>query len=133
MPTFARFFRWLFSARILKRLFIAFFSVFGLITIAWQVENWRGRTKWETWKAEWEAKGEKFDLASVVPPEVPDDQNFRQVDVLFEPLFDVDSNGKPSDQAALDVAKDRFKLERSPRNSFGWRHRHRRDFTAWEE
>ncbi|MBT5619542.1 MAG: hypothetical protein HOJ65_02130, partial [Verrucomicrobia bacterium] len=47
----------------MKRLFIAFFSVFGLITIAWQFENWRGRTKWETWKAEWEAKGEKFDLA----------------------------------------------------------------------
>ena len=131
MPTFGRFFRWLFSARILKRLFIAFFSVFGLITIAWQFENWRGRTKWETWKAEWEAKGEKFDLASVVPPEVPDDENFAN-SVLFEPLFDVDSSGKPSDQAALDVAKDRFKLERSPRNSFGWRHGYRRDFTAWE-
>ena len=71
MPTFVRFFRWLFSARTLKRLFIAFFSVFALITVAWQFENWRGRTKWETWKAEWEAKGEKFDLASVVPPEVP--------------------------------------------------------------
>ncbi len=132
MPTFVRFFRWLFSARILKRLFIAFFSVFGLITIAWQVENWRGRTKWETWKAEWEAKGEKFDLASVVPPEVPDDENFAN-SVLFEPLFDVDSSGKPSDQAALDVPKDRFKLERSPRNSFGWRHGYRRDFAAWEE
>ncbi|MBT4226737.1 MAG: hypothetical protein HOD74_04125, partial [Verrucomicrobia bacterium] len=105
----------------MKRLFIAFFSVFGLITIAWQFENWRGRTKWETWKAEWEAKGEKFDLSSVVPPEVPDDENFAN-SVLFKPLFDVDSSGKPSDQAALDVAKDRFKLERSPRNSFGWRH-----------
>jgi len=69
MPTFARFFRWLFSARILKRLFISFFTIVALITIAWQVENWRGRTKWETWKAKWEAKGEKFDLASTVPPE----------------------------------------------------------------
>ena len=48
-------------------------------------------------------------------------------------MFDVDSNGKPSDQAALDVAKDRFKLERSPRNSFGWRHGYRKDFAAWEE
>lgn len=131
MPTFARFFRWLFSARILKRLFIAFFSVFALITVAWQVENWRGRTKWETWKAEWEAKGEKFDLASVVPPEVPDDQNFAK-SVLFEPLFDVDSNNKPSDQAAFDTAKDRFGLQRSPRNSFGWRHGQRRDLAAWE-
>ena len=131
MPTFARFFRWLFSARILKRLFITFFTLFALITIAWQVENWRGRTKWETWKAEWEAKGEKFDLASIVPPEVPDDQNFAK-SVLFEPLFDVDSNNKPSDQAAFDAAKDRFGLKRSPRNSFGWRHGQRRDLEAWE-
>ena len=131
MPTFARFFRWLFSARILKRLFIAFFSVFALITVAWQVENWRGRTKWETWKAKWEAKGEKFDLASTVPPEVPDDQNFAK-SVLFEPLFDVDSNNEPSDQAAFDAAKDRFGLKRSPRNSFGWRHGQRRDLEAWE-
>ena len=132
MPTFARFFRWLFSARILKRLFIAFFSVIALITAAWQVENWRGRSKWETWKAEWEAKGETFDLASIVPPEVPDDQNFAK-SVLFESLFDVDSSGKPSDQAALDVAKDRFKLERSSRSSFGWQHGQRRDFASWEE
>ncbi|MDA7520762.1 hypothetical protein N8546_01135, partial [bacterium] len=132
MPTFARFFRWLFSARILMRLFIAFFSVAALITAAWQFENWRGRTKWEEWKAKWEAKGEKFDLASGLPPQVPDDQNFAK-STLFEPLFDVDSNGKPSDQAALDVAKDRFKLERSPRNSFGWRHGYRKDFAAWEE
>ena len=131
MPTFARFFRWLFSARILMRLFIAFFSVVALITAAWQFENWRGRTKWEEWKAKWEAKGEKFDLASVLPPQVPDDLNFAK-STLFEPLFDVDSNGKPSDQAALNVAKDRFGLERSPRNSFGWRHGHHRDFAAWE-
>ena len=132
VPTFARFFRWMFSARILKRLFIAFFSVIALITTAWQVENWRGRTKWETWKAEWEAKGEKFDLASVVPPEVPDDQNFAK-SALFEPLFDRDEDGKPRDSAALDVAKDRFKLERSSRSSFGWQHGQRRDFASWEE
>lgn len=52
--------------------------------------------------------------------------------MLFEPLFDVDSNGTPGDQAAFDSAKDRFGLERSPRNSFGWRHGHHRDFAAWE-
>ena len=131
MPTFARFFRWLFSARILKRFFIAFFSVVVVITAAWQFENWRGRTKWETWKAEWEAKGEKFDLASVVPAGVPNEQNFAK-SALFEPLFNVDSNGKPGDQATFDTAKDRFGLKRSPQNSFGWRHGHRRDFAAWE-
>jgi len=62
MLSFVRFFQWLFSARIFMRLFIAFFSVITLVTIAWQFENWRGRTKWEKWKTEWEAKGVRFTL-----------------------------------------------------------------------
>ena len=113
------------------RLFIAFFSVITLVTIAWQFENWRGRTKWEKWKTEWEAKGEQFDLASVVPPEVPGDQNFAK-SVLFEPLFDRDAEGNPRDQAAHDMATDRFALQRAPRDTLGWRHGQRRDFAAWE-
>jgi len=131
MLSFVRFFQWLFSARIFMRLFIAFFSVITLVTIAWQFENWRGRTKWEKWKTEWEAKGEKFDLASVVPPEVPDDQNFAK-SALFQPLFDCDAKGNPRDQAAHDAAKDRFALQPAPRDTLGWRHGQRRDFAAWE-
>jgi len=113
------------------RLFIAFFSVITLITIAWQLENWRGRAKWEKWKTEWEAKGEKFDLASVLPSKVLDDQNLAK-SVLFEHLFDHDTIEKPSNQAAFDAAQNRFALQRSPRNTFGWRYGQRRDLEAWE-
>ena len=38
-------------------------------------ENWRGRRAWENYRRAAEARGERFDLASLVPP-VPDDQNF---------------------------------------------------------
>jgi len=116
---------------VVKRLFFAFTVFAVLIAAAWQFENWRGRKKWETWKTEWEAKGEQFDMASVVPPEVPDDQNFAK-SVLFEPLFDRDAEGNPRDQAAHDAAKNRFALQSAPRNTLGWRHGLRRDFTAWE-
>ena len=39
-------------------------------------ENWRGKRAWENYKREAETRGERFDLASVIPPPVPDDQNF---------------------------------------------------------
>ena len=109
------------------RLFIAFFSVITLVTIAWQFENWRGRTKWGKWKTEWENKGEKFDLASVLSPKVPHDKNLAK-SVLFEPLFDRDTNGKPSNQVAFDVAQNRFSLRSTPQNTFGWRYGQQRNF-----
>lgn len=39
-------------------------------------ENWRGKRAWENYRREAEARGERFDLASVVPSPVPDSQNF---------------------------------------------------------
>src|SRR5882724_2531230 len=51
-------------------------------------ENWRGKRAWENYKREWEAKGEKFDLASYAPPPVPDEENFAMTPFLA-PLFDL--------------------------------------------
>jgi hypothetical protein len=51
----------------------------GLVTLAAILvteENWRGKRAWENYKHVAEARGERFDLASVIPPAVPDDQNF---------------------------------------------------------
>ena len=131
MQSFVCFFRWMFSARILWRLFIGILSVVTLITIAWQFENWRGRTKWGKWKTEWENKGEKFDLASVLSPKVPHEKNLAK-SVLFEPLFDRDTNGKPSNQVAFDVAQNRFSLRSTPRNTFGWRYGQQTNLDNWE-
>ena len=47
-----------------------------LMALFYAEEDWRGKHEWEKFKREWEAKGERFDLASVIPPPVPDDQNF---------------------------------------------------------
>ncbi len=51
----------------------------GLATLAAILvteENWRGKRAWENYKHAAEARGERFDLASVIPPPVPEDQNF---------------------------------------------------------
>jgi hypothetical protein len=47
-----------------------------LVALFYAEENWRGKRDWEQFKREWEAKGAKFDYASLVPPPVPEDQNF---------------------------------------------------------
>jgi len=67
--------RWLFWQHWRRTLFaLACFAT--LIALFYAEENWRGKHNWEKFKREWEAKGEHFDYASVIPPPVPDDQNF---------------------------------------------------------
>ncbi|HEY5232292.1 MAG TPA: hypothetical protein VIK35_01990 [Verrucomicrobiae bacterium] len=47
-----------------------------LIAIFYSEENWRGKRAWENCKRELEAKGEIVDWDKLIPPPVPDDQNF---------------------------------------------------------
>jgi len=81
---------------VLKRVFswrtfrAVLFLGIALVTLAALVlafENWRGKRSWLKFKAEAEAKGEKFDLASFIPPRVPDSENFAMTPLLA-PLFD---------------------------------------------
>jgi hypothetical protein len=48
----------------------------GLVLLLYAEEDVRGWWAWRQFKHEWEAKGERFDYASIIPPPVPDDQNF---------------------------------------------------------
>lgn len=62
----------------------AFIMVCGATVIAlfYAEEDWRGRHAWNQFQSEWEARGEHFDLASLIPPPVPDDQNFALAPVV---------------------------------------------------
>ena len=62
--------------RILRRILIGLAILATLIAIFYTEEDWRGKRAWENYKREAEARGERFDPASVVPPPVPDEQNF---------------------------------------------------------
>jgi hypothetical protein len=69
-------FRWLFTWRTLKWFLRAFVVLMFLAALFYAEEDWRGKQDWENCKNELEAKGEKLDFASFIPPPVPDDQNF---------------------------------------------------------
>jgi hypothetical protein len=47
-------------------------------------ESWRGPHVWENYKHELEAKGESFDWDAMIPPRVPDSQNFFSAPMMSE-------------------------------------------------
>ncbi|HTB84516.1 MAG TPA: hypothetical protein VK742_12745 [Candidatus Sulfotelmatobacter sp.] len=61
-------------------------------------ENWRGKHAWENYKRAAEARGDKLDLASVIPPAVPDDQNFFCAPIVAEALSHLGDNFSGSAQ-----------------------------------
>ena len=123
---FTRFFKWLISGRIQKRIWVSIGIFVLLFALAAQSLKWAGRSEWENWKAKWEAKGEKFDIASVVPPKVPDDQNFAKSQ-FFAPLFDHDA-----DSPKFNEARDRFDIKTASSLRYDWRKGERRDVVVWE-
>jgi hypothetical protein len=79
--------RRIFSWRTLRVLLFLFVALVTCVALLVAFENWRGKRAWLKFKAEWEAKGEVFDAVGVIPPKVPDNQNFAATP-LFAALFD---------------------------------------------
>jgi hypothetical protein len=82
IPPVRRLFSWL-----LRRRFLALVCLATLVALFYAIEDWRGRRAWQSYKRAWEAKGERFDLASFIPPPVPDDQNFFASPLWEDPHF----------------------------------------------
>jgi hypothetical protein len=75
--------RWLCRWRNLKRLFLAGACLGALMALFYAEEDWRGWQAWNQFKKEWEPKGEHFALASLVPPPVPDEENFALTPIAY--------------------------------------------------
>ena len=75
--------RWLCWWRKSKRFFFACASLAALIGLFYAEEDLRGWHAWNQFRRIWEAKGEHFSLASVVPPPVPDEENFALTPIAF--------------------------------------------------
>ncbi len=71
-----RLFRWLRRWRNLRRVLFVLASAATAIALFYAEEDWRGWHAWSRFKQLEEARGVRFDFASVVPPPVPADQNF---------------------------------------------------------
>jgi hypothetical protein len=83
--------RCFFCWRNFKRFLFGLACFVTLIALFYAEEDWRGWHAWQKFKREWEAKGEKFDRASVVPSPVPEEQNFALTPVVassYEAVLD---------------------------------------------
>lgn len=79
-----RFFRWLFSRRIMRRVLILVATLATLIAVVYARIDWRGKQVWEEAKCEMAAKGEVWDWSVYVPSPVPDDQNIFKAPKIAE-------------------------------------------------
>jgi len=74
--------RWLCCWRNLKRFSFGVACLVTLVALFYAVEDWRGYHAWKKFQAEAAEKGERFDLASIIPPPVPDAENFAMAPIF---------------------------------------------------
>jgi hypothetical protein len=86
-----RLLRWLFSWTTARALLVWGGGFVTLIVLFYAVENWRGAHALNRYRAECERKGERFNIQPLIPPPVPDDQNFAMTPLL-KPVLDYETN-----------------------------------------
>ena len=90
--------------RLLRWTLITFAVLATLIAVLITEENWRGKHDWEAYQREAAARGDNLDVASVIPPPVPDDQNFFCAPIVAEALAsERQTEMEPSARAATNA------------------------------
>ncbi len=129
--TTVRFFRWLTSWRIVRRILIALAWFVTLVVLFHGEENWRGRRAWSQERRALETQGVPLDYRALVPKPVPDAQNFAATPVIkswFEPKRSADLGPKWED----DYAKVAERV-RPPKTKDSKASRQFEDLVAWQE
>jgi hypothetical protein len=135
------FFRWLFSWRILKRGLLAGGLFAVLAALFYAEENWRGRRAWDHYKRDLEAKGEKFDFNSFIPPTVPDEQNFAMAPVVVTSYTGKLNRPRNEDSPLPVTVTNRLLMDLQRRNYFfntnvtigSWQTARLTDLKRWQD
>ena len=140
---FWAFLRWVFCWRNFKRFLFGLACFATLIALFYAEEDWRGKHDWEKFKHEWEAKGEHFDFASVIPKPVPDDQNFALTPVVascYSYILTREGKRIPNEQRdtnlvnqlAMDILSNKDNWKDSPTNG-NWLRQTKTDLLGWQQ
>jgi len=108
--------------KFLRRLGKGVIALLVLVAAFYLEENWRGKHAWEKYRHEREAKGDSFELSSIVPPPVPDADNFAATP-LFAELFP-----KSPEHPRLEAVK----LPDCPTAAGNWRMGRVENLAAWQ-
>ena len=103
--------------------------------------NFSGKSAWDNYRRQWEAKGERFDFASFVPKAVPAGQNFALAPIVATSYAaNLDAEGNKISPPNTNVV-DRLKLEiygdnrlvEMPTNGTGsWARKTTSDLKVWQ-
>jgi hypothetical protein len=124
-----------------KRFLFALACLATLIALFYAEEDWRGWHAWNKFKHQWEAKGERFDRASIIPPTVPDDQNFALMPIVASSYSSMlDKNGhelKPRntnvvDRLKMSIYRDSGDSKNWPTNG-NWQKSKPTDLREWQQ
>jgi len=108
--------RWMFSRQAFRLCgWSALFAV-STVVLFYNVERWRGKRAWARLVVDAERQGETLDLNRMVPPPVPENQDFAQAP-CFAPMLTALTNGpdaasKPGDSGELAWVSSVSTLER---------------------
>jgi len=136
IPPLRPLFRW-----IVRRSVFLFACLVTLVALFYAEENWRGKRAWEDVKQEAAAKGEHFDLESVVPPPVPDEENVAAAPVFKELCNELDPEWRRLHCGPTGITNDKNPLkitvvlehQREPKDaSADWMFGRRTDLKAWQ-
>jgi len=100
----------------MRRLLIGSAILATLTAIFYAEEDWRGKRAWENCKRDLEARGIVMDWDKLIPPPVPDDQNFFKADPGFGLEFVRLPNGDDPREVRQRTAVPRIDL--SPSTNF---------------
>jgi hypothetical protein len=125
----------------LKRLGWAALWFLTAVAILITFENWRGRRAFERLAAECKAAGDDLSPAALIPPPIPDAENFGTAPI-FQPLFDSERASKPGEPVRWKNEAEKKRLEnlrfpiqsnqKSPVPTGGWRAGKFTDVVAWQ-
>ena len=127
------------SWRNFKRLLLGLGCIAGLIALIYGEEDFRGWLAWRQFKAQWEAKGEKFDVGAFFPASVPDDQNFAMAPVVATTYGRfLEQNGKtvsPQNTNVVDLLQMPLDVDNGgPTHAIGnWQRAVRSNLEPWQQ
>jgi hypothetical protein len=112
-----------------------------VIVMVWLGLNESGRSAWDNYRRQGEAKGERFDFVSFIPKPVPDDQNFALAPIVascYAEILDahghrvIPPNTNVVDRLELERYSD-YSLVKTPTNGLGsWTQGMTADLQVWQ-
>jgi hypothetical protein len=131
--------RLLISRRFRRPALFALICLITLIALFYAEEDWRGHHAWRQFQQERAARGEKISWPEIIPPPIPDADNFALTPVVASCYSDMlDANGREKIPRDTNVV-NRLSLEVTDRgnsdrcNAGNWTVGRKADLTAWQD